>query len=120
MSDYKYVYKNPLDQGCQQFKLTRKQHNALFKYRQMKWYHRYEYYYNEHKIIMHRFVNIYGIILQTIMFPILVLLEGLGDIKQIIEEYKKLYNQKKYGSFRGDNIWSDSDKYKEIMNLING
>lgn len=31
----KYVYNNPLDDGYKKFKLTKQQHNKLFKYRQI-------------------------------------------------------------------------------------
>ena len=41
-----YTYKSPIDSGYTQFKLTKKQHNALFKYRQIKWQDGYEYYYS--------------------------------------------------------------------------
>jgi len=32
-----YIYKNPLENGYKQFKLTRKQHNKLFKHIKFKW-----------------------------------------------------------------------------------
>lgn len=119
MNEYKYIYENPLDQGYKQFKLTKKQHNTLFKYRQIKWYDKYEYYYNDNEIILHRFTNIYAIILGTILFPIAILLEGIVNIKDTCRDYKRMCNQKKYGSFSGDNIWRDSELYKQITNIIN-
>lgn len=114
-----YVYTNPLDDGYKQFKLTKKQHNSLFKYRQIKWHDKYEYYYDEHHIILHRFINIYGIALYSLLFPAMVLLEGFANIKGVLKEYKEMYNQKKYGSFIGNNIWNDSEMYKKVMDIIN-
>ena len=67
----KYIYKNPLDEGYKKFKLTKKQHNQLFKHKQIKWLDKYEYYINEDGVILHRFYNWKVIILNTIFFPII-------------------------------------------------
>jgi len=117
MSNYKY--KNPLDDGYKQFKLTKKQHNKLFKYRQIKWCDRYEYYYNEQEIIMHRYVNLMAIIIETLLFPIYVLLHGFVNIKELNKEYKEIFNQKKYGAFVGDSISRESDTYQKVIDVIN-
>lgn len=114
----KYVYKNPIEQGYIKFKLTKKQHNQLFKYRQIKWCDKYEYYYNEHYVILHKFYNKKSIILATILFPIWVLLNGLVNIKETWIELIKLYNQKKYGSFGGDDVSNGSETYDKIMKII--
>jgi len=115
----KYIYKNPLEQGYKQFKLTRKQHNELFKYRQLKWTDKYEYYYNDKNILIFKFASILLTILTTILFPISLLFYGLKDTKEIIQDHKKIYNQKKYGLFVSDSICSNSDIYKKIIDIIN-
>jgi len=117
MSDY--IYTNPLDEGYKQFKLTKKQHNELFQYRQIQWRDKYEYYYNENHIIMHKFVNLPSKILITILFPIFLLIYGIGNFKELIEEMKRGYNQKKYGSFTGDDIYKGSTTYNKVMEIIN-
>lgn len=108
MSKYRY----------KQFKLTKKQHNRLFKHRQIKWCDKYEYYYNDSCVILYKFINWKGILLMTVLFPFNVLYAGLGDFKETISDYKKMYNQKKYGSFSSDSVYSGTDKYKEIMKFI--
>jgi len=117
-----YIYKNPIDNGFKQFKLTKQQHNKLFIYRQIKWHDKYEYYYNDRCILLHKFDNWKFMVLSTILFPLLlsmtVIMEGLKNIKEIIIEYKELYNQKKYGSFSTDSIEKNSDIYNEVMKLI--
>lgn len=115
-----YVYKDPLDSGYTQFKLSKKQHNQLFKYRQIKWCYKCEYYYDKNCIILHIFVNWKGILVTTLSLPVLILIHGLTSIKEIKKEMKELYNQKKYGSFSGDTVWSGGEKYKEIMEIIKG
>jgi len=114
-----YIYTNPLDEGYKQFKLTKKQHNGLFKYRQITWRDKYEYYYNENKILIHKFANLPTIILATILFPFYLLFYGLGNFKELIKEMKSGYNQKKYGAFSVDSTTNGSDTYKAIMKIIN-
>ena len=105
-------------QGYTQFKLTKKQHNKLFPKRKIKWLDRYEYYYNEHLIILHRFANTKGIIVITLLFPISVLLYGFSNIKDVLDELKHAYNQKKYGSFTSDSVPKGSELYQNIMDAI--
>jgi len=113
-----YIYNNPLDRGYKQFYLTKKQHNKLFEHRKIKWHDKYEYYYNNHCILLHRFYNSKAIILSTILLPIIILMEGLANVKETMYDYKRLFNQKKCGSFFGDNIWNNTDMYNEVMKVI--
>ena len=128
---YKYVYENPLDKGYTKFKLTKKQHNSLFKYRQIKWFDNYQYYYNETEIIMERFTNTFGKIITTLLFPISVVVVGFSDSKEALVD---LYKQKEKGHFTSDIVWKrkehkdvlkpkvyspeNVDKYKLIMEII--
>jgi len=114
-----YIYTNPLDKGYKQFKLTKKQHNKLFKYRQMRWCDKYEYYYNGNEILIHKFINLPTKILATILFPFYLLFYGMGNFKELIKEMKSGYNQKKYGAFSVDSTTNGSNTYKAIMQLIN-
>jgi len=113
-----YIYKNPLDQGYKQFYLTKKQHNKLFEQRKIKFYHKYEYYYNDNCILLHKFCNWKGILFNTIILPIIVLMEGLANIKETMYDYKSLCNQKKSGSFTGDDICKGTDMYNEVIKII--
>ena len=114
MSEYKYV--NPIDKGYKEFKLTKQQHNEFFQYRKIAWCHKYEYYYNEHRIIVHRFINWKGILFATLTFPVVVLLNGVANFKEIWKELTDLYNQKETGSFDSDSV--RGDRYEKIMKLI--
>lgn len=114
----KYKYTDPITNGYTKFKLTEKQHNNLFKYRQIGTGDKYEYYYNDSQIILHRFTNWKAITLTTILFPILVILHGVINYKEAWKELIGLYNQKKLGSFSGDSVQSGSEKYMEIMSII--
>jgi len=118
MNNSNYIYKNPLDKGYKQFYLTKKQHNKLFEYRQIKWHDKYEYYYNDKHILLHKFCNWKGILFTTIILPVIVLYEGVSNFKEIMIEYKELFNQKKCGSFSGDDIWNGTDMYNKVMKVI--
>lgn len=117
MSKYKYI--SPIDKGFKQFKLTKKQHNSLFKYRQIRWFDKYEYYYNDSMIELHRFYNWKVVIVSTLFFPVTLFINGIGNIKEIIKELKSMYKQKEIGSFSGDSIWKDSDTYTKVIEIIN-
>jgi ABC-type nitrate/sulfonate/bicarbonate transport system permease component len=58
------------------------------------------------------------VFITTIFFPILVLLNGIANVKELWIELKKLYNQKKYGGFVSDYVPSNTKKYDEIMSII--
>ncbi|ASA22590.1 hypothetical protein [Paenibacillus donghaensis] len=117
MSNYKY--KCPTEYGYIKFQLTKEQHNSLFKYRQIKWNDKYEYYYSDQGVILHSFTNNIAIALTTILFPVLVLFAGLSNFKKCTKELKELYNQKEYGSFIRNSIHFDSNKYNEIIKIVN-
>jgi hypothetical protein len=113
-----YQYTNPIDKGYTKFKLTKKQHNEIFKNRQIKWMGKCEYYYNENQIIIHSFTNWKAILLSTILFPVFVLIHGLGNVKEVWGELKSLYNQKESGSFVSEHIWKTENRFNQIMDII--
>lgn len=116
MSKYKYI--DPISMGYFQFKLTKKQHNDLFKYRKIRWFDRYEYYYNENSIILHKFVNKKTVLMFTLWLPIFMILGGMMNAKEIWKELMGLYRQKENGSFSSDSIPKNSSKYEQLMSII--
>ena len=115
MSKYKYV--DPIENGYTEFKLTKKQHNEIFKYRKRKWTDNYKYYYNDKRIIMHKFYNYRAVLVATLCFPVWVILNGLMSFKEICGELRDLYNQKESGCFTKEHVYGD--RYDEIMKIVN-
>ncbi len=113
-----YIYEDPLNKGYKQFKLTIKQHNELFPKRKKTWKNKFEYYYNDNLILLHNFVSWLTIMLNVILFPAIVLMNGFINIKEILIDYKQIFNQKKYGSFVSDSISSDTETYDKVMKII--
>lgn len=124
MSKKAYTYDDPLERGYKKFKLSKKQHNHLFPKRKRKWNTTYEYFYNEHRVILQQYTSKRAIMLTTLLFPVLILFAGLSNFKEALTEMKWLYNEKKYGKFSSDWIGKgqhrkeDNEKYFEIMRVI--
>ena len=113
MSDY--VYKDHLKLGAIELRLSSKQHNSIFKYRQKTIWNKYEYYKYTNHIVMEKYVSLVGVIVSLILFPLYIL---RYDAKEISKEFKRLLNQKKTGAFTADWI-SKSDDKGSVWYLIN-
>jgi hypothetical protein len=115
----KYKYTDPVDSGFTKFKLTKKQHNEIFPKRKIKWTDRYEYFYNKHSILLHKFASWKAVLLSTILLPLIILLEGIANIKDIWREIVGLYKQKELGKFVPERIWKkENNKYQQVMDII--
>lgn len=113
-----YEYISPIDKGYKRFYLSRRLHNQLFPLYKTKWHRKYEYYYCEHDIRIDVFVNNFGILANLLLLPVSILWNGLGSIKEITAEVSKMLNEKETGSFYSWNIWSTSDTYRKVMEVI--
>ena len=112
-----YTYRNPVDRGYKKFNLEKKQHNYLFPKRKKKWNTRYEYYYNNERVIIQQFSSYSAITLTTVLFPVLILFAGLSSFKEAITEMKWLFNEKKYGKFSED--WINRYHFQEGNRIEN-
>jgi hypothetical protein len=114
----KYKYTSPLDRGFTQFKLSRKQHNEIFKNRPLKWFGKCEYYYKEKSILIHTFTRPIAVLINTLLFPMILVFIGLGNIKEAWRELIEMYNQKQLGSFVSEYVHSEK-RINQIMDIIN-
>lgn len=117
MSNYKYV--NPINKGYLQFKLTKKQHNKLFPKQKKKWYNKYEYYYKADHILLHEFTSTPSKIIVSLLLPFTILFYGIKNTKQVLIEFKRMLNEKKYGAFVSETIW-DKNKCQKVMDVLKG
>ncbi|QWU14232.1 hypothetical protein SAMN04487895_101522 [Paenibacillus sophorae] len=115
---YIYKYDNLLDIGYKQIYLTKNQHNSIIKRRKKNWKNRYEYYLNDDRVIMQEFSSKRLITLNILLYPVLVLMAGLSNFKELNRDLKRLFNEKKCGSFSEDWISKNTEQYKEIIVLI--
>lgn len=114
-----YNYKDPAESGFKKIKLTRRQHNYLFKYRPRKWYQRVEYYISPEKFRMEIYTGRVAIFLIVALFPVNFLMAGLSNIGELLRDYKRLLNERGCGAFICDECWSNTDMYEEISRIIN-
>ena len=107
----KYEYNCPTDDGYEQFKISRKEQNRIFKYRKAVWSCNYEFYIKDKTILMYKIPNLFGCIVSTLLFPLGLLLEGLANYKETYRDMiVKVWYCKKYGNFSSDAIYKrDND-----------
>ncbi len=113
-----YKYKDRIEDGYKRFYLTKKEHNKLFPKRKVKWIFKYEYYISENRIILDKFTSLRAKIFNVVMFPVVIFLEGFLNFKDIARDYKKMFNEKKYGSFSSDYVQVGCDTYDEVKKLL--
>ena len=100
--------------GYTKFYLTKKQHNSFFIHRQI-WYDKYEYYFNEKEIILHRYYSLLAKLAQTILFPLFIIIEGYGNAKITL---KRTWYQKEHHSYISDNLTCKHENFIIIMRMI--
>ena len=114
----KYQYENPIENGYTQIYIPRKKWNKLYPYAKLHWSQYNEYYINGNSLLIHKFYYTYICYLNLLFFPIMLLLVGLANYREVWDENIKLLNQKKYGSFSSNTVWKS--KYTpELEELIN-
>lgn len=115
---YQYQYIDPLTKGFTRIKVTKDNHNKVFKYSQRTFWKdlvkTVEYYENKECIKVQTVISIFGKLLLLTLSPILILYYGIGN-KEIYTEIKRTLSDKKYGAFTSDCIFD-----KEIINTLKG
>lgn len=118
MKDFKYVYECPTKRGYIKFKISKKDHNEIFKYRKTVWHSNYEYYVKDNHIIMQLIPTKLVCMLSTLFYPVAVLFHGSCNYKEIYtDSVTKCWCIKKYGSFSRDEIHKreGDDTFERIM-----
>lgn len=116
---YKHV--KLTDRGYKQFKLPRKVHKEIFIHRPLNWHTSYKYYIKDDVIILHKFTSLLGVIVNTLLYPVTLILGGLNNLTEINREYYSMYNQEKTGSFGADACYRKSFKqFEQIEKIIEG
>lgn len=119
MKDYKYEFKYTKDNGYHEATLSNKLQDKLFKYRKSSYKTKYVYFVNEDigVIQMCAFCPMYLKIIGTLLYPIWLLLYGVGNYKEVNKEISDVWNEKELGKFSGDTIWKieGSNLYEELL-----
>ena len=113
-----YKYKDLEEDGYVRFTISRKEHNKILKNRQTAWHSTYEYYIKDDHIIIQNILNVYGCIVQTLLFPIGIVLEGFMNIKEVYTNMiVRTWGAKKYGAFSSDAIYrhKEDSTYEKLV-----
>lgn len=110
-----YKYENPLDIGYRRVRFSRKDHQRLFPRRPLKWHNSFEYYLSDTDFLVHRFVSLPAVALNTLMFPVALLVYGIANFKEVWRDHAGMVRQKHYGSFSSEKVWARSEPFAEIV-----
>lgn len=117
MNTEKYRYVSPSEQGCTLVRrIPKKVRKTLLPHRKVGILHKQEWWINDSYVEIHYLASIWGKILLTILFPVQGLIVGFFN-KELYKGYKRMYFQKKYGSFSSDRVYrsGNSEFYNTVV-----
>ena len=121
MMDFKYEYIDPISKGFKRIKVSRKNHNQVFKYRKRSFLkdltNTTEYYENSGVILVQNVPSVFGKVLLFVFSPIVIIYHGIGN-KEIYTDIKRALFAKRYGAFTSDYI-SDVGQVSLLKGLSN-
>jgi hypothetical protein len=114
-----YQYTKP--KGIQTF-LTGKELIQLFP-NKTSYKHAYvEVYVTENQITLHYFLRNYAKVINILYYPIVILLNGISNIKNVNRDYRRMFNEKETGAFSSDIIYNkldvDDSHYSKILHSL--
>lgn len=111
-----YKYKRPKGK---RMSISRKLHNEYLPTRKISFikslFVRYDYYVSDSGITIEKLIRLSGKLYNTLLIPFYILTVGVPDT---YDEIKKMWWQKKYGSFSVDHIGTYSKDYERFFNLV--
>lgn len=116
--DFKYQYIDPISKGFKRIKVSRSNHNKVFKYRKRSFIKdlltTVEYYENSECIQVQSVPSIFRKTFLLSISPLLIIYYGIGN-KEIYNEIKRNLFAKKCGAFTSDCIYD-----KETIDILKG
>ncbi|ELX7527357.1 hypothetical protein SKP09_004490 [Vibrio parahaemolyticus] len=115
-----YEFKYTEDNGYRKVSISKKDHNDMFQYRQIKWYYKYEYYLNEElgHFVMIRLTSAPAKLINVLGYPVMILLHGLANYKEINQYLSDMWNEKERGKFSGDDSHKNQKGWDELMSIV--
>ena len=115
-----YEYFNPLTEGYKKINVSKSLHNSVFKYRKRTVWRslwcKYDYFANDWNIRVEQTPTMALKVVVVVTFPILLILHGLTNFRELKDEVYRFCNPRKTGSFIVDDI--TDDRFKEVMKNI--
>lgn len=115
-----YKFKYTKDSGYQQVQMSKKDHNTIFKNRQIRWHQKYEYFLNEERghFVMICLTSLTCKLVSILGYPVMVLLHGLANYKEINQYIIDQWHEKEKGKFISDNAYRNQDGWNELMRVV--
>lgn len=113
-----YQYIDPTLSGYRRVKLSKADHRRLLPNHPLKWHKRFEYYICDTDLLVHCFVSPPAIVLNTLLFPIALLLYGVANFKEVWRDHAKTLRQKHYGSFTSDKVWARCEAFDDFLRAV--
>lgn len=116
-----YRYKCPTKRGYTKIKISKHQHNKIFK-RKLTWRQSYDYYWGPNSIIMHRRTSFLAKLSFIMLLPVALIWYGFSGFAEIMSEIHFVFDEKSSGKFLEDIIWnyqnSPNKYYEKLTNRI--
>lgn len=118
MENYKYQYVDPLTKGFTKIKVSKENHNKIFKYKKRTILKdiktKVEYYESDKEILIQFLPTVFTKVLLLLIAPFIILFYGIGN-PDVYSDIKRIIFPKKYGSFTSDIIFDIKQR-----NIIKG
>lgn len=109
-----YKYKNPLKEGYR--KVPKNKYKEIIN--QYNWKAKYEVYENDNCYLINQFEPFWIVLVNIILLPLLIILYGVFETKEIFADIYGLMFQKKTGSFLSMTVYKDELKKKDIEETL--
>ena len=103
MSDYKYI--DLTKNGYIRINLTKAEHLKIFPKLEYSIISKYEYYESENCIICRVFVTDFIKIISIILYPLLLLINGLRKFEELNKDISDLFHEKENGRFFSERVF---------------
>lgn len=107
-NNFVYTYKSPLDQGYTKIKVSKDKHNQVFIYQQRTFFKslvsKYDYFSKGNEVIAENVPTLFGKVLTVLLFPVFLILGGVFNYKELIDDTKRILFPRRYGSFTRNTV----------------
>jgi hypothetical protein len=111
-----YEYNSPLNRGYEEIHLTLANHTKLFEKRPLSWKTEFRYYVNhEYKTFeLENYPSKIAIVITVLLYPILLIVNGIGNYKEVHRDIYGICNAQKTGTFNMD---SGRNQYDDMCDI---
>lgn len=110
MTTDKKPYSKKGNKEYTQMYMSNKDFELIYPKRKIKASQSLEYYVNDSEIVIEYHTQLWVKLLNTVLFPVLILLNGIRNFKGICIEIRDLWQERKRGKFSSDIIYKKNNE----------